>query len=407
MIKKNAGPWIIALLFLALQVDWAFELGPLTVFHNELLLAAAGIAAAWILWRDGRLAEARPWALAFLPLLIWLLAHVPQRGAWECLKAALRALQFYLPLALAPLLLRRRQDWVPALRVALAAGTLACLWALAQSASGPSSALSRGHEIEVSSGFQPAWAGMSHHNQWGAFLVAWLALALAAALSGTERKLALAALALGLPALACSYSRGAWLGAVLVAAGIFWVLPRRAKGALLGLGALGLLAGLFGPSTAFRDRVATLFQAGDRASFTVDLLQRTQGLPVWGLGEKGLQQLLADLGPALSVNPDARLAFTSHTHNFYLQQALAWGWPVLLAWALLLMPALASVRSGWAKGGAARLWALALAGAMAGFLLQSATDLLTLHARGAAVTLCWGLLLAGLRLELKEGKKHA
>jgi N-acetylglucosaminyldiphosphoundecaprenol N-acetyl-beta-D-mannosaminyltransferase len=40
-----------------------------------------------------------------------------------------------------------------------------------------------------------------------------------------------------------------------------------------------------------------------------------------------------------------------------------------------------------------------LVGAVAGFLLQGNTDVLTLHARGAAITLCWGLMLAALALE--------
>jgi O-antigen ligase len=383
----------LGIFFALLQADWALGLGRLTVYHTELallLLAALG-------WR--RLGGA--WPAAFAPLGLWILAHAfGPSSPWEAVKGLLRPLEFALALALPASGIRDARGLRFVMRAVFFAGILSCLWALAQAALGPGSALNQGRESEVIWGFQAAAAGMGHHNQLGAFLAAFLCLAAGAALAGVERPWALAALAFGAAALLASYSRGAWAGALLAFLMLVFLLPKKLRLAFLAAGALLLLAGLFGPSEAFRTRLGSLGRDPDRAAYLRAAWGLWDGHALWGWGTAGLHAALLGVAESLPLSPEARQAFSSHLHNSYLQFGLEWGAPALALGALFFMaPAMAALKS------ASRPFGLALLAAMAAFFLQAATDLVALHARGMAVAFCWGLMLAGLRLE-REGEPH-
>jgi hypothetical protein len=386
--------WLVALLAIALQWDLPIALGPLTVYHNELLLAGLALGLPWALGPDWR-ARVLPWFLAALPLGLWVLAHAPNVGMAEALKGALRAAQFLLALALPPVLLRdaaeRRLAW-KAFFVVLA---FSSLWALAQSMAGPGSALNVGREVELIHGFQAAAAGMGHHNQLGAFLASAVTASAALLLAGREKGWAWTGLGVAVVALLCSYSRGAWLGAALAAGFLLARAPRR--WALAGLGAmvLALLLAWSWPGGAFRERLSSLTADSERDLHRSAILSAGEGHALWGLGPQGLDAAVQASAVTLGGGTP-HLAFSEHAHNSWLQWGMTWGWPVLLLWLLALAPLWHSLRTGLLRSSPL---AWGMLGALAAFGLQAYTDHLFLHARGAAVALVWGLLLAELQAE--------
>jgi O-antigen ligase len=386
--------WLVALMALALQWDLPIALGPLTVFHNELLLAGLALSLPWALgpsWRS----RALPWAWAALPLGLWLLAHAPSVGPGEALKAALRAAQLLLALALPPLLLREAAERRLAWRAFFAALAFSSLWALAQSAAGQGSALNAGREVELIHGFQAAAAGMGHHNQLGAFLASAVAALAALILAGRERAWAWPALGLALAALLCSYSRGAWLGAALAAGLLLARAPRRWALAVLAAAALALLLAWSWPGGAFRERLSSLTADSERDLHRSAILSASEGHGLWGLGPQGLDAAVrASAVERGGGSPHP--AFAAHAHNTWLEWGLAWGWPVLALWLLALAPLWRALTAGLRRS---TPLAWGLLGALAAFGLQAYTDHLLLHARGAAVALVWGLLLAELQSE--------
>jgi O-antigen ligase len=408
---------LLGMLAVSLHFDLAIPVcGRLTFYQNEILLAILAILTLVMLWKSGRAAELTPWILAFLPLTLWIGAHIPDYGAWESARALLRFGQFFLALSLVPLLLTTRQALERGLRIVFAAGCAACLWGLAQTAFPHSLFLNDGHLNNIVFHFMPGRAGMSHHNQWSAYLVAWLLLASACLARGFQRRWAIAALMLGAPALLFSYSRGAWLGILFGAAFLEPTLPRSMRKILLwSVGILGTAAVIIvalgpqrgeGTAIALVNRCATLFKAENRSALYPHLLQELRSHGSWGLGDKGFRQRLETLAQNLPICAEERQALSAHAHNLYLQISLTWGWPALLGWFLALSPLTWAAYQARKTPGE-KIWALAIFAALAAFLLQSFTDVLLLHARGAAIALCWGFLIAFLNYEHKNGPPAA
>jgi O-antigen ligase len=395
---------VLGLLFCSLQFDWGLPFGSFTVYHNEVLLAGL---LPWAVWQArqsplGR-AELRAWCLAFLPLALWLLLHVAGPDSpWGALKGALRAAEFACGLALPCLMLQDKQDLGFALKVGALAATFTCLWALAQVLGGPGSPLNTGRELEFIHGFQAGAAGFGHHNQMGAFFVSALCLGVAAWSSGVDRAWSGLGILAALLGLLASFSRGAWAGAILALLCCLPLLPAKGRWVLLGLMAGAALLALFGPSDALRQRAGSMAADPDRAEHFRAAWSLWQGHAWWGWGAEGLQAQAKVVAAGLEgVSAEGRASFASHLHNTYLQVGLSWGWPALLGWLLFLCLPLKRIWKGLAQP-QTRTWALALLASMLGFMLQASTDVLIIHARGLAVSLCWGLMICGLRLAWAE-----
>ena len=393
---KNSWGWVLGLLGLSLIVDLPIDLGRLTIYHTELALAVVLVVALPVLWNRKR-SELLQAATVVSPLLLWLFLHGLKPGPlWDGVKAMLRAGELLGGLWLPVLLLKDEADLQVATKWVLLGLGVTCVWALAQTLAGPGSSLNAGREIEIIRGFQAASAGFGHHNQLGAFLVAALALCAALLFAGELKRWAWAGLALSMAALVCSYSRGAWVGSLVVMAVLVVLLKPRQRYWIFGLGIAFLaLAWIFSP--ALQGRLMGLFSDPDREIHRRALKTLEVGHGWWGWGTEQLQTQLKAVAAGLPLSEEARHSFSSHAHNFYLQQVLAFGWPVLVLWAAALA---GLIQLGWrlTRVSGSRSFALAFLGALIAFALQSYTDLLTLHARGLAISMIWGLLLAwGLR----------
>ena len=184
---------------------------------------------------------------------------------------------------------------------------------------------------------------------------------------------------------------GLFVGALAAAI----VLPRRwAAGLSLGLAlVVSLLA--WGPSDYLRHRLAAVADDGDRAQLLRVAWKLWDGDLVWGHGPGSIHRELT--GQVLAPGrPDTDLAFHAHLHNTYLQWAVEFGLPAALL-PLGLMVALAWM--AWRRRRVHPAWAAAALAVLCAFALQAGTDVLTLHARGAAISLWWGLILVGSGLE--------
>src|SRR5262249_2488455 len=147
----------------------------------------------------------------------WACLGLWHQAAGPALKALLRTAQLGAGLLLPALLLRGPERHFVA-KAWLAGLLMTSLWALAQSALGPSHPLDAGREGEVfPGGFMAAAAGMGHHNQLGAALVAGLLFSLAALRVAALRAWAWPALLAGALAFLCTLSRGAWASFLLAA----------------------------------------------------------------------------------------------------------------------------------------------------------------------------------------------
>ena len=349
-------------------------------------------------WK-GLAAPLQGWPL-FLALtwLAWFALHVyPDGGLWGPAKGALRAGELLLGLAL-PLWLGVNGRGLSA---ALLAASLAAAWGLAQSWSGPGSWLNAGREAEVMGAFQAAAAGMGHHNQYGAYFAAALPLSLAAISVPRWRRGALACTLLCALALGASASRGAWLGLALGVLAALPLLGGRARAALLGAALVGTLVLAAGPFDALRTRARRAFDDPDRGHLAGVALQVWNGAWQWGRGPGAIARELPALAK-MPGRPDAEQAFSAHLHNTYLQWAVEFGlMAALLPLALLAWLAL----QAWKASGSAQAWGAALLAMLAAFAFQAMTDVLTLHARGAALSLCWGMAWALLRSPMRaEGR---
>jgi len=229
-------------------------------------------------------------------------------------------------------------------------------------------------------------------------------------LGGGWRPRRAAALGMALIALAllATQARGAILaGGLASGAYLAWRAPR-ARPALAAAAIAGLIAGL----TAFVGGHAGLLAAvlggahvdaqGDTALLRLALWERALSMigdyPFTGVGLNNFPLVQQRLYPLLPVQPAALIP---HAHNLYLQAALDYGVPGLLAFLALAASLAATIRPGLARParGLPDLDAVILAGYAAGlvaYLLYGLTDALAVGGRLAAPA--W--LLAGLALGL-------
>ena len=397
-----AGGLLVGVFFWALQVDIPLGAGRFTVYHNELLL---GLMLAVAAGKAGR-PELKAWLVAALPLLLIVSLHALVPGpAWDGLKAGLRVAEFVAALALPLLLIRSRAELSQALGLAELAVCFTSLWAILQSAAGPGAWINLGRESEVFGAFQAGAGGMGHHNQMAAFLIAALCLATASVMLGLHSGLSKASLALGLAALVCSYSRGAWAAALLALVPLAMALSPLARRRLL----MGLLAGLllvaFGPFHALHERLSKILADSNRIVYWSSAWSLWDGHSLWGWGVSGLDAEIKRIVAGLPFTEAGRHAFSFHLHNYYLQSGLSFGWPVWLAWAWLLWLPSSRARLAFASKDQQKVAvALALFAALLAFGVQSFTDVLFIHARGMQVALCWGLLLAMLNVGVDDAR---
>ena len=386
-----APAWALGLQALLVWVDLPLQAGPLTIYHNEAYLAGLLMGAAF----SGRLRGPRAarFALAFAPLaLAWACLGVWHHAPAGALKGLLRAGQLAAGLLLPALLLRGRERDLVA-RLWIGGLILSALWALLQSAQGPSGAMNAGRSSEIfPGGFMAAAAGLGHHNQLGAALVAGLFLCAAALRTRHLRAWAWTGLLLGAAALVCTLSRGAWGGLLLAGLLISPLLKGRARWIPWALaGALALLVLLL-PGNPVASRARILFSDTERGKVAALATQLEEQEPWLGHGPGWVHEHWGAAVQSLGFLPAPTAAFSMHPHDFYALQLLDGGLLLLSAWAVLALLAL-----NWAwRGleGPGRRWGLALLGALGAFGLQALVDVPVLHARGLELGLAWGLMLA-------------
>jgi hypothetical protein len=171
----------------------------------------------------------------------------------------------------------------------------------------------------------------------GGSLVVALALLLAAALLGTQRRRPAVQSAFGLAALALTYVRNAWLG-LGAAVAVLVLLSRR--WAVLGAAGVAIVLALVIPSP-LQGKIASMFDpaspsASERFYFWKAGVRMVLDAPLLGLGPGAVK-----LEYPAYKDPAARRAGTSHLHSNPVQIAAERGLLGLLAWCAIWVTFLA------------------------------------------------------------------
>lgn len=405
--------WGLVLLVLALPFDRPFELG-LTVYTLEGLLAA--VLLGWGLAQWQRRARLN-WdlLLAGLPfLLAVLLSGLNAHAVPSVLKQTLRWLEWVLAVWFASQALPagREARWVAMGMVVLA--VLAAAAGLVQTAAGPQAGMNAGLELFTlgQGAVMRAYSTFGHPNQFAAYLIVVIPVAfiLAAQESGPGRWAWVAALAVLSAALICTFSRGAWLGALFgygmtVVLAARWTRRTAFRAILLSLAVAALLAAAFhfGPWPKLRAaayaRLNSYVTPGqdDSAHFRQVCMQTAVSMArkhFWlgfGAGEYD-RNIRAYFDEAYY----AWEAINKHLHNLYLQVLVETGvlglasFLALLAYYLtVLVRSVRVLPGGWEQ----LLVGAALAGSLA-FFIHNLFDVLTAYGRGLPLALTLGLGLA-------------
>jgi putative inorganic carbon (hco3(-)) transporter len=409
--------WGLMLLVVALPFDRPFELG-FTVYTLEGLLAAVLLGWGAAQWQQRRRLS---WdlLLASLPFLLALLLSVLNAHAFSSvMKQTLRWLEWLLAIWFASQALASAQEarWVAMGLVSMAA--LAAIFGLVQTAAGPQAGLNAGQGLFTlgQGSVMRAYSTFGHPNQFAAYLIVVIPMAFALVMgeAGAEQlrsRLAWGAvLGVLLVALACTYSRGAWLGAgvgyaIAVLLAVRWTRRTALRAALLTAAAVALLAAAvqFGPWPRLRAAVYTRLTSfvqprqDDSAHFrqvcvqtALDMARRHFWLG-FGAGEydRNIRNYFDETYYAWE-------AINKHLHSLYLQVLVESGvlglatFLALLAYYLTVL-----IRSGRgpAAGWEQLLVGAALAGSLA-LLVHNFFDVLTAYGRGLPMALTLGLGLA-------------
>jgi putative inorganic carbon (hco3(-)) transporter len=414
--------WGLMLLVLALPFDRPFELG-FTVYTLEGLLAAVLLGWGAAQWQQRRRLS---WdlVLASLPFLLALLLSAFNAHAFSpVMKQTLRWLEWVLAIWFASQALRSAQEarWVAMGLVFMAA--LAAIFGLVQTAAGPQAGMNAGQDLFTlgQGSVMRAYSTFGHPNQFAAYLIVVIPMAFAIVVSSTKEggagaerlrsRLAWGAiLGVLLAALACTFSRGAWLGAVIgygvaVLLCVRWTRQTALRAALLAAAAVALLAVVFhfGPWPRLRGaayvRLVSLVQPhqDDSAHFRQVCVQTALAMTrrhFWlgfGAGEYD-----RNIRGYFDEKYYAWEAINKHLHNLYLQVLVESGVLGLASFLALLayyLTVLAQSGRGPAAGWEGLLVGAALAGSLA-LLIHNFFDVLTAYGRGLPMGLTLGLGLA-------------
>ena len=404
--------WGLVLLVLALPFDRPFELG-LTVYTLEGLLAA--VLLGWGLAQWQRRARLN-WdlLLAGLPfLLAVLLSGLNAHAVPSVLKQTLRWLEWVLAVWFASQALPagREARWVAMGMVVLA--VLAAAAGLVQTAAGPQAGMNAGLELFTlgQGAVMRAYSTFGHPNQFAAYLIVVIPVAfILAAQAGPGRWAWVAALAVLSAALICTFSRGAWLGALFgygmtVVLAARWTRRTAFRAILLSLAVAALLAAAFhfGPWPKLRAaayaRLNSYVTPGqdDSAHFRQVCMQTAVSMArkhFWlgfGAGEYD-----RNIRGYFDETYYAWEAINKHLHNLYLQVLVETGVLGLASFLALLAYYLTVLaRSGRVlPGGWERLLVGAALAASLAFFVHNLFDVLTAYGRGLPLALTLGLGLA-------------
>ena len=195
-----------------------------------------------------------------------------------------------------------------------------------------------------------------HPNAYGGYLAVLLPLAVAFAVSKSFsaqlRWLGGVAVALAVPALILSYSRGA-VGA-LAAGSIIWLALLRPRLALLAAVAVGVVGLLFAPS-AFKDRFSsreTTADVGLRSDIWSSAIDIYSERPLLGVGLNNFSEGYSRLPSTLSTGAQRRLLHRSqilvppHAQNLYLNVLAEEGIIGFFSLIALAIAALATIYRG-------------------------------------------------------------
>ncbi len=391
--------WVPAFLMLGVSADILVSAGGFHVYDNEWALAGAFAGAFVSPGRDRLWASVPPWMKwSFLPLALVIALHALWPGPLGAsAKDLLRASELWLGMAFLFALDEGQAEGT--LKAFLAATAAFSAYGVAQTLAGPGSWINQGRQWEVFYGhIQAANSVFQHHNQFSAFLTAALPGCAAALGFKRLRAWALAALGLGLAGLACTFSRGSWVGLVAGLALFSWALPRRWRLGLLLCVAAGLALAYGLGDRAVKSRLFSILKVEDqtdRITLTRLGFKIWEGKWLWGRGAGVVHRELPGLVDDTVQSVRLRTMFSSHLHDFWLQESVELGLVGLLAWlAFFLAPWTLGWRRLWAGRGSPdpRLWwCLALCVALTSFGVQSLTDLLLLHDRGLGLGLWWAL----------------
>ncbi|RLT43841.1 MAG: hypothetical protein DWI57_03820 [Chloroflexi bacterium] len=194
--------------------------------------------------------------------------------------------------------------------------------------------------------------------------VNWLPAGVAAAIIGTV--------------LILSQSRGALLGMGVGTASMLlvnwrwgrWLLLAGGLAVLLGLTVVPLDALSSSLETAENvQEVAGSLTLQGRIEIWSRALYGIQDFPFTGMGLGSFRRVVNLLYPLFTIAPDYDIG---HAHNFFLQMALDFGIPGLLALLVLYMMAGATIASVWKRGD--KVWASALLGVLVAQTVYSMAD---------------------------------
>ncbi|OUC07072.1 hypothetical protein RY27_17150 [Litorilinea aerophila] len=222
------------------------------------------------------------------------------------------------------------------------------------------------------------------------------------------------AITLGMLLLA-TQSRASLLGlAVGVGLMLILALPR-AREILLTLLAAGFMAALLlpweqlqslldGPSAEIVSPVTGTVSLAGRIEIWNRALYGIQDFAFTGMGLGTFRHIVHVLYPLFLIPPDTDIA---HAHNFFLQTALDFGLPGLIAVLALYLIALGILFGHWNHPrGLPRVWSIGLLGSLVGQAVYSQLDAI---AMGSKPNFAWWYLLAlvaGLSAwELKEEER--
>jgi putative inorganic carbon (hco3(-)) transporter len=299
---------------------------------------------------------------------------------------------------------RTREDVLLIVAGAAAGLLVAAGHGLLQQATGSFEAFTADTSLDTIGRIQGAFG---HPNAYGSFLALLMpvagALALTRAASTPMRLLGAAALALAVPAIVLSYSRGA-IGAVVVGT-LLWLAFARPRAALLLASLVAILAVSVAPSVVQERFAETSSDVPLRSDIWHAALDIYSQHPVFGAGLSNFSEAYERLPATIPGGAQRRLLHETqllvppHAQNLYLNVLAEQGIVGFAALLVFLVTALwVLVGATRSREPTARVLAIGIGAGLLGFLLQSGLDALLYGEHAAPIFALAGVGACLLRL---------
>jgi len=362
VLRKPEYGVAIALAFAPLT-NTSLDLGPgaaISVPSKPFQLLVPGLAIGVLVYAALTLrAEERRGHARWLAALVLIFLSVGLASSLQAISPAASVTKVFALLAAAALFLavlqicREREQLLVIAAGAVAGLVIASSQGLLQQVTGSFETFGAGPGGSTVGRVQGSFG---HPNAYGGYLAVLIPLAVAFAasrsFSARLRWFGLFALALAIPALVLSYSRGA-VGA-LVAGSIVWLALMRPRLAVLAAVFVAVGAIMFAP-IAFKERFSskeTSADVGLRSDIWASAIDIYSERPVLGVGLNNFPEAYASLPSTLSTGAQRRLLHQSqvlvppHAQNLYLNVLAEEGLLGLLALIALAAAALGTIYRG-------------------------------------------------------------